>query len=58
MALSAGIPAKAAAGLADEQLRMLVDLRRDLHAHPELAWQEHRTTELIAAAPTLVGGPS
>jgi amidohydrolase len=26
----------------------LVELRRDLHAHPELAWQEERTTTLIA----------
>ncbi len=26
----------------------LVALRRDLHAHPELAWQETRTTALIA----------
>ena len=27
----------------------LVDLRRDLHAHPELSWHEKRTTELLAA---------
>ncbi len=26
----------------------LIDLRRDLHAHPELSWHETRTTELIA----------
>src|SRR4051794_38603580 len=26
----------------------LVDLRRDLHAHPELAWEERRTTDLVS----------
>ena len=26
----------------------LVELRRDLHAHPELAWQEARTTAIVA----------
>jgi amidohydrolase len=25
----------------------LLDLRRDLHAHPELSWQETRTTDLV-----------
>ena len=27
----------------------LVGLRRDLHAHPELSWTEHRTTDVVAA---------
>ncbi|MEZ5091489.1 amidohydrolase [Nocardioides sp.] len=27
----------------------LIELRRDLHAHPELSWAEHRTTEIAAA---------
>ena len=27
----------------------LIDLRRDLHAHPELSWSETRTTDLVAA---------
>lgn len=26
----------------------LIDLRRELHAHPELAWAEHRTTDRVA----------
>jgi len=26
----------------------LTDLRRDVHAHPELSWSEHRTTDLVA----------
>jgi metal-dependent amidase/aminoacylase/carboxypeptidase family protein len=26
----------------------LLAIRRDLHAHPELAWQEERTTTLVA----------
>lgn len=28
----------------------LIDLRRELHAHPELSWHEHRTTRLVAEA--------
>jgi amidohydrolase len=27
----------------------LIELRRDLHAHPELSWAETRTTDLVAA---------
>ncbi len=27
----------------------LITLRRDLHAHPELAWEERRTTDTVAA---------
>src|ERR1700712_3692878 len=27
----------------------LVDLRRDLHAHPELSWSELRTAETVSA---------
>lgn len=27
----------------------LIELRRDLHAFPELSWQEHRTTDVVVA---------
>jgi amidohydrolase len=33
----------------------LVAVRHDLHAHPELAWQEHRTTALLAERLTAGG---
>ena len=36
-------------GELDSRVRELVLFRRDLHAHPELAWQEGRTTDTIAA---------
>ncbi|HLK95093.1 MAG TPA: amidohydrolase [Nocardioidaceae bacterium] len=32
----------------DARSRALADLRRDLHAHPELAWHEGRTTDVVA----------
>lgn len=32
----------------DEYADELVALRRDLHAHPELSWEERRTTEVVA----------
>ena len=34
----------------------LVDVRRDLHRHPELAWREERTTSLVAKRMLDVGG--
>jgi amidohydrolase len=36
-------------GLSVEQSERLVATRRDLHAHPELAYQEKRTAALVAA---------
>jgi amidohydrolase len=32
----------------DKREDELVDLRRDLHAHPELSWQERRSTDLVS----------
>ncbi len=39
----------------DAQQDPLIALRRDLHAHPELAWQEQRTTALVAEQLEKVG---
>jgi amidohydrolase len=32
----------------DKRTDDLVDLRREVHAHPELSWQERRTTDLVS----------
>lgn len=37
------------AGVIDKYDAELVDLRRDLHQHPELSWAEIRTTDVVAA---------
>jgi len=37
------------ADVVDKYDAELVELRRDLHAHPELSWRETRTTDLVAA---------
>ena len=36
-------------GLSDAIADELVAVRRDLHAHPELSWAEHRTTDALVA---------
>ena len=34
--------------LLDQELPQLIELRRHLHAHPELSGQEHQTAALVA----------
>lgn len=43
---------------ATEQLGAMIAMRRDLHAHPELAFKEHRTALQIEAALEGLGVPS
>ncbi len=53
--MSPTVPARGAALVGavvdelDTRVRDLVRFRRDLHAHPELAWHEGRTTDQIAS---------
>ena len=46
----------------DQLLPELIDFRRDLHAHPEISFQEHRTTarlrERLDAAMASVAAPT
>ncbi|MDN4162367.1 amidohydrolase [Nocardioides abyssi] len=41
--------------VAEKHEAELVDLRRDLHAHPELSWHEERTCDLVADRVAEVG---
>ena len=39
----------------DEDVALLIELRRDLHRHPELSWKENRTSAKLADAVTALG---
>lgn len=39
----------------DALLPELIALRRDLHAHPELGFEEHRTAAIVAEALRAIG---
>lgn len=43
--------------LALQQEPFIIDTRRDLHRHPELSWQEERTTRMLADALIALGIP-
>ncbi len=49
------LPAAAIRAVVGDLADSLVTVRRDLHAHPELAWQEHRTTAVLAELLTEAG---
>ena len=36
------------AAVVEKHADELIAVRRDLHAHPELSWEEHRTSEIVA----------
>lgn len=40
---------------AREVIDEVIDIRRDIHAHPELSMQEQRTTQLVADKLTEMG---
>jgi amidohydrolase len=48
MSADLGADAPALVGLVDAVSEDIIAVRRDLHAHPELAWAEQRTTMVVA----------
>lgn len=48
--MSDSIPDAVLACFTGAEASLLIDLRRDLHAHPELSWHETRTQEQLEAA--------
>ena len=52
---AASTAARVIADVVDKYDTDLIDLRRDLHAHPELSWSELRTAEVAATRVELRG---
>lgn len=50
------VPAAALARFTDDEVARLLVLRRELHRHPELSWQEQATADRLAAAVETLGG--
>jgi metal-dependent amidase/aminoacylase/carboxypeptidase family protein len=48
-------PADVIAHFLPREVESLLDLRRDLHAHPELSWKETRTADKLERALTALG---
>src|SRR5215217_432598 len=46
---------KATPLLADDTIARMTAWRRDLHAHPETAYEEHRTSDIVAKALQAMG---
>ena len=54
-AAPSGVASATIAAVVEKYADDLVELRRDLHAHPELSWEEERTTALVADRLTEAG---
>ncbi|HJU72680.1 MAG TPA: M20 family metallopeptidase [Gemmatimonadaceae bacterium] len=48
-------PAEVISRFLPRELEALLELRRDLHAHPELSWKEERTADKLERALTALG---
>ncbi|MBW7932988.1 MAG: amidohydrolase [Gemmatimonadaceae bacterium] len=53
--MTVAVPEVVRSHFTDDEVRRLVALRRDLHAHPEVAWQEHRTQQRLEEALRKIG---
>lgn len=56
IAVAMDVPRPALVRFTDDEVARLIALRRELHRHPELSWQEHATADRLAAAAKSLGG--